>query len=121
MKKIFLLIFIISFYKSYSQNIQNGMWRGVLHLTNVGLDLPFNFEVKDTTGGKIIDVINWTERIRVDEISVHGDSVFFKMPVFQSEFRLKNEGDSLVGIFYNHARKTENIIPFVAYYNVNYR
>lgn len=121
MKKVFVLVFILCCSKGYSQNVQNGMWRGVLHLTNVNLDLPFNFEVKDTEGKKVLDVINWTERIRVDEISNEGDSVFIHMPVFQSEFRLRNEGDSLIGMFYNYARKTQNRIPFVAYHNVSYR
>src|SRR5690242_15359429 len=67
----------------YSQNrLQHGSWRFVLQL-NDSTELPFNAEVK----GNTMDIINSDERISVEDIQYSGDSVFIRMPVFDSEFR----------------------------------
>ncbi|MEO8210118.1 MAG: TlpA disulfide reductase family protein, partial [bacterium] len=47
--------------------------------------------------------------------------VFFKMPVFDSEFRCKILDKKLVGNFYNHARIKNNILPFHAEMGLSYR
>ena len=56
--------------------------------------------------------MNGDERIVVNEIVAKKDSLIFKMPVFDSEFRAKIHKDSLVGFWINYARKDKNKIPF---------
>lgn len=51
-----------------------------------------------------------------EEVLLAGDSLTVKMPVFDSEFRLKilANGQKLSGVWLNHARKTQNSIAFTA-------
>jgi thiol-disulfide isomerase/thioredoxin len=126
MKKILsifsaILLFLFSAYSvSAKSSLMTGIWRGVLKL-NDSTELPFNFEVKNTSGKLTLEIINGTEKIVVDEISFVLDSVVMKMPVFDSEFHCKNFGDSLSGTWINHTRKTNNIIPFHAKQGENRR
>lgn len=112
------MIFIVSLLffalNIHSQtNLQTGVWKGVLKL-NDSTELPFNFEVKNISEKIFLEIINGTERINVNEIYFHKDSVFIKLPVFDSEFRCLLKGDSLKGTWYNHSRKDKNRIPFIA-------
>ncbi len=103
-----LLLFVSSF--AQDANIKTGVWKGVLQL-NDSTQLPFNFQVKALS----LEIINADERIVVDEIKFFGDSVFIKMPVFDSEFRVQMIGDTLMkGSWINHAKKDKSIIPFHA-------
>jgi thiol-disulfide isomerase/thioredoxin len=98
-------------------DLKEGNWRAVLKL-NDSTDLPFNFEIK----GKAMHIINAEERIVADEIVYTADSVFIRMPLFDSEFRCKMTGDSIItGSWINYARKTKNIIPFKAEYGKTHR
>jgi thiol-disulfide isomerase/thioredoxin len=96
--------------------IQQGNWFMTLQL-NDSTELPFNFEVTS----KGIDIKNAEERIHVDEITYADDSVFIRMPVFDSEFRmqLQKGGTKLRGYFLNYARLDKNQVPAVAYYSRN--
>lgn len=96
-----------------------GLWQGSLQL-NDSTELPFNFEVKYDMGIYTVDFINAEERISTNEIAIQKDSVFIKMPVFDSEFRCVKKGDSLKGVWVNYARQTKNIIPFEAKYGKYY-
>ena len=102
-----ILLFFLPFF--CSGQLKPGMWHGKFQL-NDSIVLPFNFEVKE----KSIDVINAQERITVSEISYVSDSVFIRMPVFDSEIRCRIEGDSLKGKFLNHARTSLNEVAFTA-------
>lgn len=94
-------------------SLKTGIWRGVLKLNDT-TELSFNFLVSEVLGKKNLEIINNTERITVDEIIFVGDSAFIKMPVFDSEFLCVLKGDSLKGIWLNHARKDKYRIPFFA-------
>jgi thiol-disulfide isomerase/thioredoxin len=119
--KLFILLFLSGVFQGYAQNkLQPGIWRGVLKLNDT-TELPFNFEVKNNSGQISLEIINGGERIKVDEISNKKDSVFIRMPVFDSEFLCLLKGDSLKGIWFNHARKEKNKIPFFAKYNESKR
>ena len=103
--------------------IKLGTWRGVLVL-NVKdkIELPFNFEIKNLNGSKIIIIQNAEEKILVDEITINKDSFNFKMPVFDSEFKTKLIGDTaLIGVWINHARTENNEINFSAQYGKSNR
>ena len=87
---ITLVISLLFLQNTFAKSgLKEGMWRGVLKL-NDSTDLPFNFEVK----GKTMQIINADERIIADEITFTNDSVFIRMPFFDSEFKCKLTGDS---------------------------
>lgn len=119
MKK-FLIIFTLSSVFSFSQNkLKPGTWRGVLTLSEKRneLVLPFNFNVKYFHEFLSIDILNAEEKITVTEIMLVGDSVNFKMPVFDSEFRTVLKNDTLRGLWINNSKREKNKIAFEAYYN----
>lgn len=88
-------------------------WIGKLKLNDSTL-LYFDFGILTAKEGTQIIIHNADERITVTEISETKDSLNFKMPVFDSEFKCKKNSDSLSGLWFNHARKANNIISFSA-------
>ena len=115
------LIFIVLltlFNFSFAAKLKTGTYRGVLILDSLNkIELPFNFDV--IKKGKKLQLIirNAEEKIVVDELKQKGDSVFFKMPVFDTEFRTKLVNDNLEGVWINHYRKEKNTVKFKAEYN----
>lgn len=91
-------------------------WLGKLQLSG-GEDIPFHFLLSDS----LMTILNGEERIEIDELRREGDSLFALMPIFDSEFRLKVDGEEISGLFLNHARKDKNRIPFAAKYGVKDR
>src|ERR1017187_655379 len=97
------------------------LWRAILIL-HPGVELPFNFYMdKDIYGKEVVVFVNGDEKIVADEVRIFGDSMIIKMPVFDPEIDMKKD-ESLVnqittwrGVFINHARIKDNIIPLVAY------
>jgi thiol-disulfide isomerase/thioredoxin len=114
---IFLLISCLGF--GQTKNFKAGTWRGVLTLSEKRNEiiLPFNFNVTYFKGVPLVEIVNAEEKIRTSEISIIGDSVNIKMPVFDSEFKTVLKNDTLWGVWINHAKKEKNKIPFEAYYN----
>jgi len=98
--------------------LKEGGWKGVLTLDDsTGLVLPFRFDLTFQNDSAKITIHNAEEKITVNEILFVGDSIFIRMPVFDSEFRCKISGDSLFsGNWINHSRKEKNVIPFMATY-----
>lgn len=93
--------------------LRAGMYRGVL-LLDTATELPFNFEVKYVAKKPRIVIRNADERIVADEIRVTRDSVNFRMPGFDTEFRCARHGDDFSGVWINHYRTTKNVIRFSA-------
>ena len=115
---ITLLFSIISFLAHAQKQPKKGIWRGVLLLNaEKNRELPFNFEIKTVNENSHLIIHNAQERITVTEIISKKDSFNFKMPVFDSEFFCQLIGDTLLkGLWINHAKKENNIIPFTAVY-----
>ena len=116
---IIIVAFILNMSVSVSQStIKSGVWRGVLTLSEKKNEiiLPFNFDVTYVKGKPFITVRNAEEKIDITEISIVKDSVIFKMPVFDSEFRTQLKNDTLTGFWRNYAKKEKNKILFEAYY-----
>lgn len=67
-------------------SLTKGPWQGQLTRTDGG-QIVFNFDVVDSAGSQVIYVTNAGERMRVDEITYRDDSVFIRMPFFDSEFK----------------------------------
>ncbi len=113
-----LFIFILLINLSLAAKLKPGTYRAVLVLDTINkIELPFNFDV--VKKGKKVQIIirNAEEKIIVDEITIKGDSVNFKMPVFDTEFRTKLIDGNLQGVWINHYRKEKNILPFKAEFN----
>lgn len=66
-------------------------------------------------------ILNGSERFKVTELSASGDSVFIKMPLFDSEFKLKRQGNTLAGNFIKHLGERDAATPFTATYGQNWR
>jgi thiol-disulfide isomerase/thioredoxin len=114
-KIIFLVVFIMKTQLVSAKKLKEGSYRGVLYLNEQkNIELPFNFDVKYKRGKPIIIIKNADERILVDEIKVKGDSVNFKMPVFDTEFKTIFDGDNLIGFWINNYKTDNNKIKFKA-------
>src|ERR1700756_1668667 len=112
LKKLLLPLFI-SVTAMAQIHINDGLWRGVLTLdAKKQLELPFIFNVYYAGGDPSITIFNADEKIVIDEIEVKNDSVFFQMPVFDSEFRCKFFPGLMQGVWINHSKKENNVIPF---------
>ena len=114
--RIPLLLLLMSFHLPAFSQLLPGIWRR--NNLNDSTSLPFNFQAYD----KNLDLINGEERINVQDIQLHNDSVIIPLPIFNTEFRCLSNGQSLSGNFYNYTRKTTTIYsPFHAEQNVQYR
>ncbi len=92
-----------------------GIWLGMLSLP--GEKLPFNFDLQKVNGKIVMIIHNAEERIKCDEVTASGDSLFIRIPVFDSEFRVKISDKTMNGIWINYGRKGNPSIPFEAEYN----
>lgn len=122
MKKLslFIFLYLTSAATLFAQNkLKTGTWRGVLQ--SAAGELPFNFEVKDTAKRQLLYIINAGERLKVTDIKTDGDSVFIRMPLFDSEFRLKQEDGKLAGQFIKHLGERDAATPFTAQHGQNWR
>jgi len=100
--------------------LPGGIWRGVLHTP--GGELPFNFKLSPLTNKSyFMTIINGDEGIVVKDVFVEDDSVYIRLPVYDSEIKAAILDDTLKGMWINHARKTEKRIPFSAIYGLDYR
>ena len=116
MKFLGLFLVFISSISFAQTKIKTGIWRGTLLLNaEKQLELPFNFEIKNTKGKLTLVIHNAQERISIDEVALIKDSLIFKMPIFDTEFRTQLTGDSIIkGLWINHTKKENNTISFNA-------
>lgn len=89
-----------------------GLWLGMLQLP--GVVLPFHFSIEPRNGAQVLIIHNAEERIICDEITSSGDSVFVRLPLYDSEIRFKADTSALSGVWVNRGRKTPTSIPFHA-------
>ncbi|MFD0766632.1 TlpA disulfide reductase family protein [Mucilaginibacter lutimaris] len=100
--------------------LKTGMWRGAL-ITKSANQIPFNFEVSSTNGEQQLAIINATEHFKVTDVIAKGDSVFIKMPLFDSEFRLKQSGGNLSGQYIRHLGDRDVPMDFTATAGIPWR
>ncbi len=89
-----------------------GIWRAVLNIH--GNELPFNFELKEKDGAGIMYIQNGLEIIEVKEITLRNDSLFIRLPVYDSEIHAVVKQNRMEGIWYNFSRTDQREIPFRA-------
>lgn len=110
--RLFLFILLLLFCKvNFAQ--KKDTWLGHLQL-NDSISLPVYFDVDVKGNTMVFDFQNDQEHIRATEVSTTGDSVFIKLPVFDSELRLKQTQDHFSGTYVNHARQDHNVLVFEA-------
>jgi thiol-disulfide isomerase/thioredoxin len=102
-------------------NFRSGEWRAILERKD-GNDIVFNFEVRDSAGKQSIYIRNAGERLLVDDITRQGDSIWIKLPFYESQLRARvtPEGN-LEGVWLRHLAADWQAVPFKAFYGENYR
>ncbi len=83
--------------------LRPGPWLGVIRIdsTDPSLDIPFNMTLSVSSDGqRIFEVTNAGETILVNEVSLSGDSLYIRFPVFTSEIACRFSEDSLNGSYY---------------------
>jgi thiol-disulfide isomerase/thioredoxin len=113
-------ILIIAACSKPSSDFKTGIWRGTL-LTESGAEIPFNFEVKDSSGKKSLMIYNSEERFTVDEITQKEDSIFIQMPLFDSEIKGVLNGDKIEGVWIKHLADKDAVMTFTAQAGIDWR
>jgi thiol-disulfide isomerase/thioredoxin len=98
---------------SYSQP-KPGNYRGILYREDEK-EVVFNIEIKKTGNQTQLYIINATEKLLVQDLKIKADSVFFRMPAFESEFKTQVQPDgSLKGEWIKGTATKTQRWPFVA-------
>lgn len=118
MKRTVLALTLLtgSLYASAQQvnMLSAGQWRGELKRADSN-NIVFNFEVSENAGKQMIYVRNAAERLAVDDITVQDDSVFIRLPFFDSQFRAVFINDSHIeGVWIKRLADRNVVMPFVA-------
>ena len=106
-----IIVFLLCCKALFAQ--QKESWTGQLQL-NDSTALPVPLILETSGEHLVLEFQNGTERIRTQEVQTVGDSLLIKLPVFDSELRLKKGASKLSGVWINHARQDRNIIAFKA-------
>lgn len=78
------------------------------------LPIRFNLESSVEKGKEVWVVRNASERIRVTELESRGDSLFVRMPLFESGFRLQRRPDGpLSGVWVKATSRSQAVQPVV--------
>ncbi|MDB5012081.1 MAG: TlpA family protein disulfide reductase [Daejeonella sp.] len=102
------------------KELTNGIWRATLK-TQSSVEIPFNFEVIDSVGKKVIKIINSTDRFLIDDVSFQDDSVVIHIPLFNSEIRAIVKDNSLSGDWIKHLANKDVRMKFDATANTKWR
>jgi thiol-disulfide isomerase/thioredoxin len=110
-----LLLSVLSIAALAQQKPAVNWWRAQLHRAD-GQSIVFNFEWTSEKGQPVWYIRNASERIRVTDIQVNGDSMIVQMPLFESQFRLKKEkdGKGLSGNWIKGGAVRTTVLPFTA-------
>ena len=92
---------------------QQGRWSAKLHRAD-GNNIAFNFEWKTENGKPVWYIYNATEKIKVDNITEQGDSLFIQMPVFESQFRILYHNKKITGVWIKGGSVKTQVISFSA-------
>lgn len=112
---ITLVVSLLFFVNVTFSQLSAGDWSGFIRL-NDSVTLSLNFDIEYGERNSYVFVFkNADERIEAKEIKIIGDSLFLKIPVFDSEFKIKFKHYKMDGVWINHARKDKNVLAFHAY------
>jgi peroxiredoxin len=110
-----LLIFIIGSEVSFAQKAKSDVqtFRAALQRED-GNEIIFNFDLDRTKKQPVLYILNAAERLRVDSVRFFGDSVFIKMPLFESAFKAKIANGKWEGLWTKGTSRTDQVMKFVA-------
>jgi thiol-disulfide isomerase/thioredoxin len=98
-------------------NLTGGQWRGELERAD-GNNIIFNFEVNKKADKPVIYIRNAAERLAVDDITIVQDSVFIRLPFFDSQFRAVFIDDNQIkGVWIKRLADRNLVMPFAAVNN----
>ena len=102
MKKISLFLLLIAGFLFLSCGKKNvltpGIWRATL-LTEHSVEIPFNFDLELLPSDTLMYIITGSDRYKVTDIKMVGDSMFINLPLFSAKFALLLENGTLHGQF----------------------
>jgi thiol-disulfide isomerase/thioredoxin len=114
------LVLIIAACQTTNSTLNSGTWRGAL-ITKSGAEIPFNFELKDSVGKWQMFIKNGKEQFKVDEITRENDSIFIKMPLYDSEIKGVIADNKIEGYWVKHLADKDVKMDFVAQYGITWR
>lgn len=110
-----ILLFVFSCSISKTEKIKEGKWLAQLQVQDNEV-LPFTFAVNYNDKNAIaIQVFNAEEVIDVDEITIKGDSITIKMPVFEGYLKGKFTATEIKGSFIKES--LDRVVPFKAVFS----
>lgn len=96
-------------------------WQVVLERKD-GKQVPFMLERKMEQGKTILYILNAGERIKITDVKIVGDSMFFATPAFESSFRVKLlKNGNMGGTYIKGTAGAMQYWPLYAYANREYR
>jgi len=120
---LFFLLFIIFLgcqKSNQKSNINTGFWRMEMNLGEALL--PFNFEIKKENDKYQMLIFNADEVIEVTDIVQKSDSIYIRLPVYETEFQLKiNNPNKISGVWKNYYRGEDYKINVEATYGESFR
>jgi len=126
---LFALVFPLSIFAGthsiYTGSGRNelsiGSWRGEI-IRPDGNPIVFNFQTKRRSGKIIIYIINGAERLLVNDVRQKRDSLFIKMPFYDSYFALRIlDSQKLEGSWIKNYGDHLVTTPFFAVFNISQR
>ncbi len=106
----FLLLLLPSLV--FAQN-KSALYKATL-LREDGIRIVFNFKTETANEQTVLYIINAAERLRVDSVKFKNDSVFIKMPVFESSIAAKVDGKKWNGNWTRATSGGYQVLPFTA-------
>jgi thiol-disulfide isomerase/thioredoxin len=92
---------------------KEGLWRGTIQM--VGGELPFKMVFNFNQSDEPVEIWNGKEKIGITEIRMAHDSLFLKLPVFDSEIKARlKDSVTLDGAWFNYYGGPDYIVPFTA-------
>ena len=105
--------FLTSMIQGLAQQSKSAMYRAVLERQD-GLPIVFNLDINRSNGAEVWTIQNATERIRVTDIWRVGDSTFVSMPLFESDFSLRQSADGgYTGVWIKGTTGQPMVMPVV--------
>jgi len=95
-------------------HLKTGIWQG--EITMQQKKLPFNFEVSKANNNYKITLINGKEKLKMTNVKVVNDSLFFTFHIFDIVIKAKFKNDKITGVYVKNYIK-DYTLPFNASFN----
>jgi len=112
---ILIIILQITTTSVFSQSIENGMWKGIIHYKTVEVPFTFSFNsTSDTTA--LVTIINAEEKIEIKNSIIKNDSIYIPMYVFDAVIKASYKNGKMVGEWHKNYRDSKGPL-FTAEFN----